>query len=137
MKTALTLALKGILFFLLLSTFSVSAQRIYFCKSVSAEGDPVGLNQFFYIPQQGITVAILIKLPYSVDATQIEMRFFKLDSMNNETYLSTVSYDVEDTWTWFWKGVDFKEPARYKVYAYADKERFLCSEVVDAYLKNN
>lgn len=135
MKTALTLALKGFLFSILLNSFSASAQRIYFSKSVSDDGDPVGLNEFFYIPEDGITVAVLIKLPYSVEATQIEMRFFKLDSMNNETYLSTVPYDVEKTWTWFWKGVDFKEPARYKVYAYADKERFLCSEVVNAYVK--
>lgn len=135
MKTALTIALKGLVIFLLLTNFSASAQRIYFSESVSENGDPVGLNQFFYIPQEGVTIAALIKLPYSVDATQIEMRFFKLDSMNNETYLSTVSYDVEKTWTWFWKGVNFNEPSRYKVYAYADKERFLCSEIVDAYIK--
>jgi len=135
MKTALKIALQGFLFSFLLTGFSASAQRLYFCESVSEKGDPIGLNQFFYIPQEGITVAALIKLPYSVEAKQIEMRFFKLDSMNNETFVSTVPYDVETTWTWFWKGVDFKEPARYKVYAYADKERFLCSEVVDAYVK--
>ncbi|MGE0636863.1 MAG: hypothetical protein AB7P01_10520 [Bacteroidia bacterium] len=135
MKSALTLALKGFLFSLLFISFSATAQRIYFSKSVSEDGDPVGLNQFFYIPQEGITVSMLVKLPYSVEATQIEFRFFKIDSLNNETYLSTVPFDVEKTWTWFWKGIDFREPGRYKVYAYADKERFLCSEIVDAYIR--
>jgi hypothetical protein len=135
MKTALKIALQGFLFSFLLTAFSASAQRIYFSKSVSAEGDPVGLNEFFYIPQEGITVSVLIKLPYSVEATQMELRFFRLDSMNNETYLSNLTFDVEPTWTWFWKGVDFHDPARYKVYAYADKERLLCSEVVYAYMK--
>ena len=135
MKTALKIALKGFLFSLLFTTVSASAQRVYFSKSVTDEGDPVGLNQFFYLPQEGSTIAVLIKLPYQVEATQMELRFFKLDSLNNETYLSAVPFDVEKTWTWFWKGVRFNEPARYKVYAYADKERFLCSEIVDLYLK--
>jgi hypothetical protein len=135
MKTALKIALKGFLFSFLFSSISASAQRVYFCKSVSEEGDPVGLNQFFYIPQEGITISVLVKLPYQIEATQLELRFFKLDSLNNETYLSTVPFDVEKTWTWFWKGVNFNEPARYKVYAYADKERFLCSETMDAYMK--
>lgn len=136
MKTALKFALSGFLFFLLLSIQPASAQRLYFSESVSEKGDPIGLNQFFYIPKEGLTnIAILIKLPYSVEATQIELRFFSLDSVNNETYLSTVSFDVEKPWTWFWKSVEFKQPARYKVYVYADKERFLCSETVDTYIK--
>ncbi|MCG3166577.1 MAG: hypothetical protein POELPBGB_02357 [Bacteroidia bacterium] len=135
MKTALKIALKGVLFSLLFCSVSASAQRVYFSKSVSDEGDPVGLNQFFYVTQEGITIAVLVKLPYQIEATQIDLRFFKLDSLNNELYLSTVPFDVETTWTWFWKGVNFNEPARYKVYAYADKERFLCSEIMDLYTK--
>lgn len=133
MKTALKIALKGLLFSLIFTHYSATAQRLYFSKSVTDDGDPVGLNQFFYIPQDGVNIVVLLKLPYQVDATQIDFRFFRLDSLNNETYLSTVSFEVEENWTWFWKSVDFHESARYKVYAYADKERLLCSETVDAY----
>lgn len=133
MNKALKFALTGFLFFCLSSTYHATAQRVYFCKSVSADGDPVGLNQFFYIPENGINISLLIKLPQPIDATSIELRFFKLDSLNNETYVSSVPFDVEKTWTWFWKGVDFHEAARYKVYVFADKERLLCSEVADAF----
>jgi len=136
MKTALKFALSGFLFFFLLSARPASAQRLYFSESVSDAGDPIGLNQFFYIPRDSVkNVAMLIKLPNSVEATSIELRFFGVDSLNKETYLSTVPFEVEKGWTWFWKSIEFKIPSRYKVYVYADKERFLCSEIVDAYVR--
>ncbi len=136
MKSALTIALKGFLFLLLFSNFTVSAQRLYYCESVSEKGDPIGLNQFFFIPESGTSnVAMLIKLPNAIEADSVELRFFGLDSLNNETYLSTVPVNVEPTWTWFWKSIEFKYPGRFKTYVYADKSRLLCSETVDAYPK--
>ncbi len=135
MKKALKFALSGFLFFMPFFIESAIAQRLYFCDSVSVNGDPVGLNQQFFIPQEGANIAMLIKLPSPVEATQVELRFFKADSLNNEMFLSTVAIDVQTSWTWFWKEINFTLPAHYKVYVYADKERFICSETVDVYMR--
>lgn len=136
MKKALKIALWGFLFSVLFCNFSATAQRLYFCQSVSESGDPVGLNQFFYIPQNGATnIAMLIKLPFPADADSVELRFFGMDSLNNEIYLSSVLINVEKDWTWFWKSIEFKYPGRFKTYVFADRKRLLCSETVDAYVK--
>ncbi len=133
MKTALKIALQGFLFSFLLNSFSASAQRLYFCKAVTPEGDPMGLSQFFPISEESISISALVKLYKHAEVEEVEFRIYRLLADKGEVIISSVPFKVEANWMWFWKELKFFETGSYKVYLYAGGENLICSETLDIY----
>ncbi len=124
---------KCLLFLILLNSLSASAQRLYFCKAVTPEGDPMGLNNFFIINQESNSISALVKLNKHIEVNEVEFRLYRLLGNGDEVIISTIPFKVDGSWLWFWKELKFNELGSYKVYLFAGGEKPLCSETLDIF----
>jgi hypothetical protein len=133
MKIAIKTLLKCFLFLLIFYTPTASAQRLYFCKAVSPEGDPVGLSNLFTVNQESNSISALVKLSKHIEVSEVEFRIYRLLGNGDEVVVSTVPFKVDGSWFWFWKELKFYEQGSYKVYLFAGNEKPLCSETLDIF----
>lgn len=126
-------SISSIFLILFCITLSANAQRLYLCKAVTPEGDPMGLSQFFKITQENISISALVKLYKHSEVEEVEFRIYRVLADNSEVIISSVPFKIEHSWLWFWKELKFSEPGAYKIYLYMNAEKPLCSETLDIY----
>ena len=115
MKKTILLALLVIALSLVAQSY-VKAQELYFCESVTDNGQPNNAATTFTIPKGGGYFYFLVKLPYVVGCTNVDYAIYKADSYGNQKYNTTISQvDMGTDWTWFWKKVTFYEPGYYRI----------------------
>jgi hypothetical protein len=96
---------------------TATSQSLYFFESVDANGNPSGESSTFNIPRAGGYFHFLVKLPYTVECTEVYYDIYDVYSDYSENYNTTITQDgVGKSWTWFWKKVTFYTPGYYHVY---------------------
>jgi len=94
-----------------------SSQTLYFCESVDASGIPSGESSTFNIPKGGGYFYFLVKLPYTVECTDVYYDIYDVYSDYSENFNTTISQDgIGKSWDWFWKKVTFYNSGYYHVY---------------------
>lgn len=110
---------------LLAISATASAQQIFFCESVDANGKPSGASNSFSIVSQGSFLNILVKLNAPVATSKVIFDIYRVDSLGKEKFESTSQLAVEPLWTWFNKGFTFYQPGDYVIYAYDESEKLI------------
>lgn len=94
-----------------------SSQSLYFCESVDASGNPSGESSTFNIPRNGGYFYFLVKLPFTVECTDVYYEIYDVYSDYSENYNTSITHDgLGKNWTWFWKKVTFYTAGYYHVY---------------------
>lgn len=116
-----------LLFTLVLYSNIAKAQNIYFCENVDKDGYPITESSVFNISRDGGYLDVLVRLPYTVNCSQIRYEIYKEDSYGHENYNSTIYQDTQRDWVWFYKQITFYDPGRYNVYVYDCSDYMLTS----------
>jgi hypothetical protein len=122
MKKSALKILKSVLVFTLFVLISTTArtQYLYFCEDVDDNGDPVEKANSFIINSEGGYLYFYVDVGQNVNCTEIHYSIYSVDSYGSETYENSIYQDVEKTWAYFWKKVNFYHTGDYNVYVYDD-----------------
>lgn len=123
MKRSALKIMKSVLVFtfLVLISATLRSQTLYFCEDVDDNGDPVETGASFIINPDGGYLYFYADLGKAVNSKEIHYSIYTVDGYGNETYENTIYQDVESTWAYFWKKVNFYHTGDYNVYVYDDK----------------
>jgi hypothetical protein len=115
----------AVLFFVSHLSFS---QKLTFCESVDAGGNPKNASTAFTVSQHGGFVNLLVTLPHEVNSTFVTYDLFLVSDDNVETFENTIRLnDVRRDYVWFSKEIIFHKAGAYNVYVYDNKDRLLCA----------
>ena len=93
------------------------SQTLYFCEGVNDSGYPKNESSVFNIPRNGGFFYFLVRLPYTVECSEVYYDIYDVYSDNSENYNTTITQDgLSYDWTWFWKKVTFYTAGYYHVY---------------------
>jgi hypothetical protein len=123
MKKSAFKILKSVLVFTLFVIISTTlrSQTLYFCSDVDANGDPVEKGESFIIDPAGGYLYFYCDLGYEVNCTEIHYSIYSVDNYGTETYENSIYQDVERSYAYFWKKINFYHTGDYNVYVYDDK----------------
>ncbi|MFN3871647.1 MAG: hypothetical protein ACK4R9_01460 [Ignavibacterium sp.] len=109
------------LLFLILCSFQIFSQQLFFCEGVTSDGYPENASDEFTIPSDGGYLYALVRLSYQINCDEVTYYIYKIDSYGNKKYDNSFNQNVNRNWNWFWKEITFYKPGTYKI------------EVVDCY----
>ena len=109
-----------LLFTFLMLSKAVYSQKLVFCEGVDSKGKPQSPSSTFSIPKGGGYFYFLVNLNgYELGCTYVNYDIYEVNSDNTETYSTTINqYEMQTSWTWFWKKVTFYTAGDYRVYVY-------------------
>jgi len=98
-------------------TESAMTQTLYFWEGVTDAGYPKGESSTFNIPRNGGYFYFLVRLPYTVECSEVYYDIYEVYSDYTESFNTTITQDgISYDWVWFWKKVTFYTPGYYHVY---------------------
>ena len=112
---------------------SISAQvSLKFCGEVQKDGNCTSESSKFFISKEGGTIAFLLRQNGGLNLTDVRYKIFKMDSVGNETYTTSIDQRVEKNWNFAWQDAVFYDPGNYevKVYDAAEHEVLVCTSTV-------
>jgi hypothetical protein len=126
----------GLLFCLV--SISLFSQTLSFCKNVDQNtGSLIGENSSFTFKEDSGSIILYVKLPYDVLCSVI---FYDIYSFNESTqqdqFEATITQDVEENWTYFYKAVMFYKSAKYKIRVFDCLDEELVTNVVIIKMKD-
>lgn len=121
MKKTLLLSFLFVAAVLIFSNQS-SAQSLYFCEGVDADGYAITPSSTFNISRDGGYLYVLTRLPYQLNCKSASLVIYRNDAYDNTIYI-----DTERNWTWFWKQVTFYKAGDYDIYVYDCDDNLLTS----------
>lgn len=112
---------------LLLFSFSLSAQKLYFCKGYSETGEPKGVSEDWPFESKGTQVVFL----YNNGKTTFNFAslFFVVENVTTKTS-DKVEYKVAQNRNWDAMKYTFKEPGYYSVSVFGNDSKLLAKSVV-------
>lgn len=108
----------------------LSAQTLYFCEGVDANGLPINYSTLFKIDKGGGYFYFLVRLPSAVNCESMEFRIFRKDNYANTTFDTSIFTETERGWTWFWKKVTFYDTGKFHIEVIDCSGHYVTSAVV-------
>ena len=129
MKRSALKIFKSVLVFTLfvLISSTLRSQTLYFCEDVDGNGDPVEKGTSFVINSDGGYLYFYCDMGHAINCSEIHYSIYSVDDNGTENYENAIYQDVEPSYAYFWKKVNFYHTGDYNIYVYDDKYNLITS----------
>ncbi len=111
------------------------AQALYFCDSVSANGNAITPATSFNISQKGGYLYFLVDVGFEIGTDEVYYEIYRVDSKGKEIYDKTIYKSVDPRSKKFAHQIMFTTPGKYNIYVYKGDGIYITSNSLRINLK--